>query len=284
MKQNNPSLTANRVAMMRAAHQILDNPIVFNDPLAPSILGAQSISDIHSQEQKIKTKLNSYLRAIVVARSCFAEAELSEAIKHGIRQYVILGAGLDTFAYRNLKGIDDLHVFEVDYPATQDWKRRLLNEADIQIPETLNFVSIDFETQLLADRLKTAGFRTDELTFFSWLGVTMYLTHETMMETMRFITASTPPGSRIVLDYIVPPSSQKFLRRFFFYLLSKKLERAGEPWKSFYDPDLLIRDLKSIGFSKVEDIGPEGINELFFTNRADNLMVGNLGHLMKAEV
>ena len=101
MKQNNPSLTAYKVAMMRAAHQVFDNPKVFEDPMALSIIGTQGASDIHSKSRKFKTKLHSYLRAIVVARSRFVEDELSVAIKRGVRQYVILGAGLDTFAYRN---------------------------------------------------------------------------------------------------------------------------------------------------------------------------------------
>ena len=101
MKQNSPSLTANKVAMMRAAHQILDNPKVFEDPIALSIIGTQGVAEIHSEKRKFKTRLHSYLRAIVVARSRVVEDELSMAIKRGIRQYVILGAGLDTFAYRN---------------------------------------------------------------------------------------------------------------------------------------------------------------------------------------
>lgn len=112
----------------------------------------------------------------------------------------------------------------------------------------------------------------------------MYLTHDAMMETMKFIASSTPPGSKVVFDYVIPPFSQNFLRRLIFYLLSKKVERGGEQWKSFYEPAPLIKSLKAIGFSRTENIGPDRINALFFKNRADNLLVGNLGHLMKAEV
>lgn len=135
MKHSTPSLTANKVGMMRAAHQLFDNPIVFEDQIALSILGAESISDIRSKKQKFTTRLHSYLRAIVVARSSFAESELYEAMKRGVSQYVILGAGLDTFAYRNPTCSDSLHVFEIDNPATQQWKRHQLNQANIQIPE-----------------------------------------------------------------------------------------------------------------------------------------------------
>jgi methyltransferase (TIGR00027 family) len=284
MKDSTPSLTANKVGMMRAAHQLFDNPIVFEDQIALSILGAESISDIRSKKQKFTTRLHSYLRAIVVARSSFAEAELYEAMKRGVSQYVILGAGLDTFAYRNPTCSDSLHVFEIDHPATQEWKRDQLNQADIQIPERLTFVPIDFETQSLANQLKLAGFRTDKLTFFSWLGVTMYLTNDTMMKTMQFITTSTPSGSTIVFDYVVPPSSQSFLRRLVFFLLSKKVKKAGKPWKNFYESNSLMKDLRKIGFTDVQDTGPEEINALFFKNRTDKLLVGNFGHLMKAIV
>jgi methyltransferase (TIGR00027 family) len=125
MKQNRPSLTAQKVAIMRAAHQIFDNPKVFEDPIALSIVGTQCASDIHSERQKFESRLYKYLRAIIVARSRFVEDELSVAINQGVRQYVILGAGLDTYAYRNPHSSVGLRVFEVDHPATQEWKRKL---------------------------------------------------------------------------------------------------------------------------------------------------------------
>jgi methyltransferase (TIGR00027 family) len=284
MKQNSPSLTAYKAAMMRAAHQILDNPKVFEDPIALRIVGTQGDCEIYSEERKFKTRLHSYLRAIVVARSKFAEDELSVAIKRGVRQYVILGAGLDTFAYRNPYSSVGLRVFEVDDPATQEWKRQQLNAAEIPIPETLIFAPIDFESQSLADQLRKAGFRTDEPSFFSWLGVTMYLTRETMMATMEYISSSTPSGSGIIFDYLIPPSSQNSLRRLVFRLLAQRLAGDGEPWVNFLDPNSLIMDLKTIGFTQAEDIGPEEINARFFKDRADKLMVGNFGHLMKAQL
>ena len=284
MKQNCPSLTAYKVAMMRAAHQILDTPKVLEDPMALSIIGTQCASAVRSEKRKFKTKLHSYLRAIVVARSRFVEDELSAAIGRGVRQYVILGAGLDTFAYRNPYSTKCLRVFEVDYPATQEWKRRQLNAAEIPIPETLTFVPTDFESQLLADQLRKAGFRTDEPSFFSWLGVTMYLSREAMMATMEYIASSTPSGSAIVFDYVILPSSQNFLRRLVFRLLSNRVSRVGEPWKSFFDPNSLIMDLKAIGFTYAEDICPEEMNALFFNDRSDKLRVGGFGHLMKAQV
>lgn len=284
MKQNSPSLTAYKVAVMRAAHQLIDNPKVFEDPIALSIVGDQGNSIIHSKERRFKSRLHRYLRAIVVARSRFVEDELYVAIKRGVRQYVILGAGFDTFAYRNPYASVGLRVFEVDHPDTQRWKREQLNAAKIPIPENMSFAPIDFETQSLAGQLREAGVKTDEPSFFSWLGVIMYITRERMMATMEYISSSTPSGSAIVFDYVVPPSSQKFLRRLVFSLLSKKVGSFGEPWQTFYDPSSLKTDLKDIGFTNAEDIGPEEINARFFKNRTDRLIVGNFGHLMKAQV
>jgi len=284
MKQNSPSLTANKVAMMRATHQILDNPKIFEDPIALSIIGTQGVSEIRSEKLKFKTRLHSYLRAIVVARSRFVEDELSRAIKQGIHQYVILGAGLDTFSYRNPYSDTGLRVFEIDYPATQEWKRQQLNAANISIPESLTFVPIDFESQSLGDRLQEVGFKTDKPSFFSWLGVTMYLNKETVMSTMKYITSSTPSGSLIIFDYTVPPSSQNFIRRFVFRLLARKMAAIGEPWQTFFDPQQLAMELKDIGFAHVEDFDPENINSRFFSNRTDKLKVGSFGHVMKAIV
>lgn len=284
MKQNHHSLAAYKVALMRAAHQVIDDPKIFEDPIALSIIGTQGKSAILSEKKKFKKKLSGYLRAIVVARSRFVEDELSQAIKQGVRQYVILGAGLDTFAYRNPYSDYSLKVFEVDHPATQAWKRQQLNEAKIPIPDSLTFAPVDFENQTLAEGLRNAGFRTDEPSFFSWLGVTMYLTPETVMTTLKYISSSTPPGSGIVFDYVIPPSSQSLIRRLVFNLLAYRLAFAGEPWKSFFEPGSLIANLKTIGFTQIEDNGPKEINSRFFSNRADKIMVGGFGHLMKAKI
>jgi methyltransferase (TIGR00027 family) len=234
------------------------------------------------KRESTKKRLHSYLRAIVIARTRFVEDELCVAIKHGVRQYVILGAGLDTFAYRNPYSSNGLKIYEVDYPASQEWKRQLLDAAKIPIPKTLTFSSIDFESQAIAVRLREVGFRADVPTFISWLGVTMYLTHETMMATMKHIASTSPSGSGIVFDYLILPSSQTILRRLVFRILSNRVKSFEEPWQNFIDPNALIMDLKAIGFNQCEDIGPEEINARFFNDREDKLMVGNFGHLMKA--
>jgi methyltransferase (TIGR00027 family) len=282
MSQDRPSKTAYYVAMIRAAHQILDNPIVFEDPMALKIVGPEGVSKIRSAMRKFEARPARYLRAFIVARSVFVEQQLSIAIERGVRQYVILGAGLDTFAYRNPYSSFNLRIFELDFPATQAWKRRRLNAAKIPIPQCLTFAPIDFETEPLAGRLGQVGFRTDKPAFFSWLGVTMYLSRETVMDTIKSIASCVPTGSEIVFDYVVAPSSMSFLERLALVILTDRMAQEGEPWHGFFEPDSLANDLRAIGFEHIEDIGPEEVNKRFFNDRSDSLRAGSFGHLMKA--
>jgi len=284
MKQNRPSATAQRVAMRRAAHQLMDNPKIFDDPLALRIIGKESASALQADAHQFETTpLSSYLRAFVAARSRFAEDELSLGVRRGVRQYVILGAGLDTFAFRNPFPEGVLHVFEVDHPATQTWKRARLDEVDIRLPDDLTFAPVDFETQTLMEGLRDAGYDPGRCTFFSWLGVTEYLTTEAVMSTLRFI-ASAPAGSGVVFDYMISPSLLKPAQRLRLDALALRVASAGEPWKAFFDPGLLTRDLRAMGFRYAEDKGPEEINARYFKNRKDELRVGSLSHLMNAWV
>jgi methyltransferase (TIGR00027 family) len=284
MKQNRPSATAQRVAMRRAAHQLLDDPKIFDDPVALRMIGKESASALQADSHQFEaTALSSYLRAFVAARSRFAEDELSLGVRRGVRQYVILGAGLDTFAYRNPHSEGVLHVFEVDHPATQTWKRARLDEVGIALPDNLTFAPVDFETQTIEEGLQAAGYDPGKSTFFSWLGVTEYLMTETVMATLRFI-ASTPAGSGVVFDYMISPSLLNPAQRSRFDALAQRTASVGEPWQAFFDPQLLTRDLSAMGFGFVEDEGPEEINARYFKNRKDGLRVGSLSHLMNARV
>jgi methyltransferase (TIGR00027 family) len=284
MKENRASATAQRVAMQRAAHQLLDDPKVFDDPVALRIIGKENASALQTDPRQFEaTPLSPYLRAFVAARSRYAEDELALGVRRGVRQYVILGAGLDTFAYRNPNPQGVLHVFEVDHPTTQTWKRARLEESGITLPGDLTFAPVDFETQTLMEGLRGAGYDSGKCTFFSWLGVTEYLTTEAVMATLRFI-ASAPAGSRVVFDYMISPSLLTPAQRSRFDALAQRVASAGEPWQSFFDPGLLTRDLRAMGFRYVEDKGPEDINAKFFKNRKDGLRVGSLSHMMNAQV
>jgi len=284
VKENRPSVTAERVAMRRAAHQLLDDPKVFDDPVALRIIGNEGALALQANPRQYESgPLSSYLRAFVAARSRYAEDELGLCLRRGVRQYVILGAGLDTFAYRNPYPEGRLHVFEVDHPATQAWKRARLSEIGMTLPGDLTFAPVDFETQTLEEGLRDAGYDPGKGTFFSWLGVTEYLTTEAVMATLRF-AASTPAGSGIVFDYMISPSLLAPAQRARFDGLARRVGSAGEPWQASFDPEVLTRDLRTIGFRRVEDIGPEEINSRYFKDRKDQLRVGSLSHLMNAQV
>src|SRR5271163_1639382 len=176
MQEGKFSRTARRVAIRRAAHQLLDHPMVLDDPLALRIIGSEAAESLRSNPKEDHGFARAF-RAFMAARSRYAEDELACAVEHEVRQYVVLGAGLDTFAYRNPHL--GLRIFEVDHPATQAWKREQLQAARIAIPTSLTFVPIDFERQTLAAGLEQAGFDAGAAAFFSWLGVTPYLTRET---------------------------------------------------------------------------------------------------------
>ena len=202
------------------------------------------------------------------------------AVGRGVPQFVVLGAGLDTFAYRN--PFPDLRVIEVDHPATQAWKRQMLAAGGIAIPASVSFVAVDFTKQSLAEELNRSGFRTDEGSFFSWLGVVPYLTREAAMGTLRWI-ASLAEGSGVVFDYAVARSKLGFRERMALVALSSRVARAGEPFQLFFEPEELAVSLREMGFSYLEDLGAPEINARYLSNRKDGLKIrGNLGRLMSA--
>jgi methyltransferase (TIGR00027 family) len=284
MIEARPSRTALRVAMRRAAHQLFDHPKVLDDPIALPIIGRQAAAKLESERGADDNRIALSIRAFMVARSRYAEDTLAQLVARGATQYVVLGAGLDTFAYRNPHGNSALHVFEVDYPATQEWKRRQLEDARIAVPASVTYVPVDFERQTLQEGLKLAGFNPAKPTFFSWLGVTMYLTEDAVMSTFGFI-ASTPPPGGVAFDYAVPRSSLGLFGRIALDAVSRRVARAGEPFRTFFAPVELAQRLRTMGFSSVEDLGAEEINARYFRDRPDRLRImGRIGRLMSAQV
>ena len=281
MQEGNFSRTALRVAIRRAAHQLLDEPKVLDDPLALRIIGAEAADALRTNPKEHHAFARAF-RAFMAARSRYAEDELARAFAQGVRQYVVLGAGLDTFAYRNPHS--GLQVFEVDHPATQAWKREQLQTAGISIPASLTFVPIDFEGQTLADGLESAGFDDGATAFFSWLGVTPYLTREACMSTLSFV-AKMPAGSGVVFDFAIDPVLLNAGQREALGALSKRVAAAGEPFQLFFDPATLQVELQAMGFRRTEFLRGKELNARYFEDRKDGLMVrGGLGHLMGAWV
>ena len=281
MQEGQFSRTAHAVALRRAAHQLLDDPRVLDDPLALRIIGAEAAEELRSSPRENHSFSRAF-RAFMAARSRYAEDQLAHAVARGVNQCVVLGAGLDTFACRNPHPC--LHVFEVDHPATQAWKRDQLQAAGIAIPPSLTFVPVDFERKILADELRQAGLRESEPAFFSWLGVTPYLTHAAFIATLSFI-ARMPVGSGVVFDFAIDRRLLNPGQRIAAEALSRRVAAAGEPFQLFLDPGDLQEELKGLGFRRTEILDREHLNARYFENRTDGLRVrGGLGHLMGAWV
>lgn len=270
METGKASRTALRVAIRRAAHQIADPPPVLHDPIAVRLVGSAYEKDL----ERAMHKVGRDFRAFMAARSRYAEDHLAEAVKRGVGQYVVLGAGLDTFAYRN--PFPGLRVFEVDFPATQEWKRGMLLDAGIEPPENVTYVALDFEHKTLADGLREAGFEADVPAYFSWLGVVPYLTIDGFRATLHTI-AQLPAPSAVSFDYCFPPELLTPERRAVFNTLAERVAAAGEPFQLFFTPDQMESELRQIGFHRIEHMDTDGLNDLYFRDRADGLKLSPVG-------
>ena len=277
MEQGKPSKTALRVAIRRAAHQRMDRPPVLEDPIVTRLFAEGHARDMDRASEPVARDF----RAFLAARSRHAEEHLAEAFDAGVRQYAVLGAGLDTFAYRNPH--HGLRVFEVDFPATQQWKRSMLAEVGIAPPETLSFVPLDFEHKTLAEGLEEAGFDRLQPAFFSWLGVVPYLTRAGFVATLNAVAAMAP-GSGLCFDYAFPPETLSPARQRVFAVLAERVARAGEPFQLFFSQQELEATLHEAGFCRVEQVGPRELNELYFKDRADGLRLSlsDMGSLATA--
>jgi methyltransferase (TIGR00027 family) len=282
MQEGSFSRTAFGVAMRRAEHQLFDDPRVLDDPLALRIVGKRAVESLRGNRKRADNRFSRAFRAFMVARSRYAEDQVALLVARGVTQCVVLGAGLDTFAYRSPHA--GLSVFEVDYPATQTWKRKRLEAASITIPSSLTLAPVDFERQTLELGLEAAGFRPNLPAAFSWLGVTPYLSREACFSTLGYI-ARRPAGSGVFFDFAIQRSLLKLRQRLALYLLSRRVAKAGEPFRLFFDPVLLAGDLRRLGFSRTETLDGAQISSLYFKDRADGLrVVGGLAQLMGAWV
>ena len=277
MQLGKPSRTALAAAFHRAAHQVLEQGRIFADPLALAILGADAQTITRQAEEKPSGRR---MRLFIAVRTRFAEDALAVAVERGVRQLVVLGAGLDTYAYRNPFG-DRLRIFEVDHPATQAWKRQLLHEAAIPMPSSLTFVPVDFERQTLAERLAATSFDRTQQTFFTWLGVVPYLKKEAIWSTLAFI-ATLPNGAHVVFDYADPPGSLSPEIRAKHERRARRVADLGEAWVSYFEPDRLHANLVAVGFSEIEDLGPAQIVARYFPGRAGSLPDKG-GHVIRAK-
>ncbi len=258
MKPDEPSRTALIPARQRAAHQLLDEGSILYDPFAMKIL--------RDDEKDVLGFANAHPvasigRLFTAARSRIAEDALSGALKRGIRQVVILGAGLDTFALRNPHGAREMRIYEVDHPATQAWKRERLAEAQIALPLRLAFVPVDFERDDVGEKLAAAGFQQKSPAFFTWLGVVPYLTQDAIGRTLDYI--SSIPNAEVVFDYLEPPEAFSDELRQLEKARDEQLKNMGESSVSRFEPAGIRAILRSHGFCAIEDIDFQQIASRF---------------------
>jgi methyltransferase (TIGR00027 family) len=267
--------------MRRTAHQLLDDPRVHDDPLALTILGEAQAAALRADPRQLETSVVApILRAFLAVRSRLAEDALADAVAAGVQQYVVLGAGLDTFAYRN--PYPNLRVFEVDHPATQAWKRQRLADAHIDVPDGVTFVAVDFTTEPLSTALRAAGLHSQEPSLFSWLGVTPYLEPTNVLATLTTIAPFAANGGGVVFDYNVPSASLLPRQRAAFEALAARVAAAGEPFVGFFEPEALLAAMRGMGYREIRDMGPDDLNAKFLSDRTDGLRVGSAGHIVTA--
>jgi len=248
-KPNEPSRTARMIARQRGAHQVLDHGAILDDPFALPIL---------RESEKVVLQfanahpLVSIGRLFTAARSRIAKDALARAVERGTRQVVILGAGLATFALRNPHSASDIHIYEVDTPATQTWKRERLADAQVPLPPWLIFVPVDFEQDDLGKQLVAAGFHQNSPAFFTWLGVVPYLTQDAIGRTLEHI--SSVQHSEVVFDYMEPPEAFSEELRQIEEARDEQLTKIGERSLNRFDPAGMAAILRSHGFSAIEDV------------------------------
>ncbi len=282
MQAEVPSRTAYRVALRRAAHQVFDDPVVFHDPYALPILGLTPGRLAGSDLRAPKRASSASLRAFLVARSLFAEESLARLVQtRQVSQYVLLGAGLDTFALRN--SFPGVHVYEVDHPATQHWKRRLLYDNGLRLPPNATLIATDFEAGELAGSLRAAGCDPQQPTLFAMLGVLPYLTEAAFQQTLGMIGEFS--GMRaLVMDYGLPREALPPEEQLDFQSLADRVAQAGEPFRCFMTERQAAQHVSAAGLKMCDELSAAQMTARFFAGRGSSLCVlGSGARLALAE-
>ncbi|MEO5838591.1 MAG: class I SAM-dependent methyltransferase [Acidimicrobiales bacterium] len=282
MQQGTASSTAAGAAMQRAAHLVVDgDPKILIDEYAIRFLDDRQRARVETNDDVLQAPHVRASRAHILGRSAFTEDELQRAVAQGCQQYVLLGAGYDSSAARLGETLAEVAVFEVDHPATQAAKRAALGPGEWLA--NVRFVAVDFERDSLSARLHDAGWDADTPTFWSWLGVAMYLTDDAVMNTLRFVAAG-PTGTTIVMNFTIHDDEvtpqDLALRR----VAAPGVAQQGEPWINFYRPAELVERVSALPYRSVESIGPDVFRTRYFDNRDDGLTWSSLTGTLVARV
>ncbi|WMJ81793.1 class I SAM-dependent methyltransferase [Clostridium sp. MB40-C1] len=289
MKNNKPSTTALITAYGRAYHSMNESPKIFDDFLAKQLItddeyetisnilaGSINFSDsdkarfCKDKDSVLKAVIQNQIAPISLSRSRYTEDMLKLSIKLGVKQYVILGAGFDTFAFRNPDLLNHIDVFELDHPATQKLKLDRIKITGWEIPKNLHFIPVDFSKNNFAETIKNSAFNPTKLSFYSWLGVTYYLSKGEILNTLKGISNISPNGSSLAFDYadsdiFRPKKTTKRVQTMVHAAIQN-----GEPMKSCYSCSKLVLDLERTGFQLYEHLTPLEINNRYFKERNDD--------------
>ncbi|MFF2797532.1 class I SAM-dependent methyltransferase [Lysinibacillus xylanilyticus] len=301
MNKGESSLTSLISAFSRAYHSQFDTPKIFDDYLAQELITQQEFNDIQTNmvqgiqffNKEIAEKLNGQTEELLkwivqtqlsptpLARAAYCEKVLLNEVILGLQQYVILGAGLDTFSLRHPEFESILEIFEIDHPATQEFKKKRLAEVNLKLPSNVHFVSMDFTKKFSSENLLVSGF-DNKKTFFSLLGVSYYLTKEETSSLLDHLFANVPSGSSIVFDY----ADEKLFKE---QGISNRVDNmvkmataSGEPMKSCFTYEEMEKMLENSGLLIYEHLTPDKINELYFDNRKDYLTAFETIHYVHA--
>lgn len=275
MEAGRPSRTALGAAMHRAVHQMLEGGVIFTDPYAVQILDDEARAGLPGMADD---PAHRPMRLFIAARSRFSEEVMAACVARGVRQVVILGAGLDTFSLRNPHA--GVTVYEIDYPATQAWKRQRLAQAGVALPPSLTFAPVDFERQSLAEGLAVAGFRADEPAYFQWLGVVPYLTREAIVATLDLIAGIK--AAEVVFDYAEPFENFPPAMRANLTSIAERAAALGEPWLSMFDPPDMAALLRARRFAAFQDVTRAELAARYYGDLGQGLLSGAGPHVVRA--
>jgi methyltransferase (TIGR00027 family) len=278
-----------RTAIHRAAHLLLDDdPKILTDIFARAFAGYANDEELLRALESLQLFDRRFefprLRAAFTVRNRYAEDQLADLCGDGVRQYVILGAGLDSFAYRRPEAMASVEVFEIDHPASQAWKRARIAELGIAPPPRLHHLPIDFERQTLAGGLLAGGFDRKVPALFAVLGVAQYLTEDALSQMLRDIAETSSPGSLLILQYVAPLESLESSEATLAKAMAKRAIESGEPWVSFYEPAEMERRLCQAGFGALSQFGRDLATERYLRNRTDGLAMPGYFQMVKARV
>jgi methyltransferase (TIGR00027 family) len=302
MKETLASRTALVTSLMRACHARLDrDPLIddtWGDRLVPDAVrkamreAALAAMDADARARALavpEAVVDDQLRASpayanVILRSRYTEDALRDAVTRGIRRYVIIGAGFDSFSLRRPAFARDVDVVEVDHPATQALKLRRLDECGVARPQSTHFVAADLGREDIASALSRSPYSRDRAAFFSWLGVTMYLGREANLATLRAIAGCAAAGSELVFTYIDERVLSSEHSSPTFRKLREAVASVGEPFRSGFDPATLARELKRLGLTLVEDLDGQQMAQRYDRAGANGLTSSTTSHIARARV